>query len=108
MRRDECAKMDLSESRITHLEISMVNKPNVNNTPSIFTIDHILNNAGITREGNIKTVSQRSEYEGLGDWQQHDQNHRQPNNLENVIRYPKMLDWLQYSRYRPPRLPRKL
>lgn len=100
--------MDLSESRKTHSEMYMVNKSNVNNTPSIFTIDHILNNAGIKREENIKTHSQRLEYAGLGDREQHDQMYKHRNNLENVIRCPKMLDWLQYSRYKPPRLPRKL
>lgn len=108
MKNDDCEKMDLSENRKTHFEISMVKRPNVNNTPSIFTIDHILNDAGIKRKDNIPTDSRRFDHAGFGDRQQHSQEHKDPNCLENGILYPKMLDWLQYTRYRPPRLQRKL
>lgn len=81
-------------------------KPNVMSKPSNFSIDHILNSAGASID-KCSTVESKSPSEkntqnayvnGARDCYVMD---------GNVHQYPPILNWLQYSRYKPPRLPRK-
>lgn len=71
-----------------------LNLPMVVNKPSNFSIDHILNKAG-TESKSIE-LKNRS-FDDTND-----------SYLVNEFNgYPPILDWLQYTRYRPPRIPRK-
>lgn len=83
-------------------------KPNVMSKPSNFSIDHILNSAGGASIDKCSTVESK-----------YSNNKNTQNNTfggdtrdcyimdNNIHQYPPILNWLQYSRYKPPRLPRK-
>lgn len=81
-------------------EQKLSRKPNVVIRSSDFSIDHILNKAG---NSSTKLFIKR-EYESL-----HNDNSHKSNDLliENRSNFTPILDWLQYTRYRPPKLPRK-
>lgn len=78
-------------------------KPIIVNRPSNFSIDHILNSAGSTRE---KCPSDCSKSPNDEMQRVYDANtcYLMDNNGHQ---YPPILDWLHYTRYKPPRLPRK-
>lgn len=85
-------------------------KPNVLSKPSNFSIDHILNSAGAPIDKCSVTVESKSKSPN------HNKNTQNGYVNEtrdcyimdsNVHQYPPILNWLQYSRYKPPRLPRK-
>lgn len=76
------------------------NKPIIVNKPSNFSIEHILNSSGTKK--NNHTPDNKNDIR------------KESNNAQNCFlmgnnshQYPPILDWLQYTRYRPPRLPRK-
>lgn len=76
-------------------------KPIVVSKPSDFSIDHILNNAGSSSKDKCSTVDDNKSSSD-------NSNTRDCYLLDsNVHQYPPILNWLQYSRYKPPRLPRK-
>lgn len=79
-------------------------KPIVVNKPSNFSIDHILNNAGASID-KCATVDDKSPHDNT----ESDFNDTRDCYLmdNNEHQYPPLLNWLQYSRYKPPRLPRK-
>lgn len=81
-------------------------RPNVMHKPSNFSIDHILNSAGATID-KCATVESRS----LNDKNIQNGYVNETRDCyimdNNVHQYPPILNWLQYSRYKPPRLPRK-
>lgn len=78
-----------------------LNRPNFVNKPSNFSIDHILNNAGSTRDKYITECEHQTA--------KHLNNDKSDHFLieSDVHQYPPILNWLQYTRYKPPRLPRK-
>lgn len=70
---------------------------------SDFSIDHILNKAGNiceTKSNNLNTTM---------DLPNRSYNDTIDNKylLNDLNGYPPILDWLHYTRYRPPRIPRK-
>lgn len=79
---------------------------NVMSKPSNFSIDHILNSAGASID-KCATVESKKQND------QNNQNGFVKDTRDcylmdsNVHQYPPILNWLQYSRYKPPRLPRK-
>lgn len=81
-----------------------LNKPNYVHKPSNFSIDHILSNAGSTRDKYMSECGNQptNEMHNLS-------NDRSDHfSIENDVHpYPPILNWLQYTRYKPPRLPRK-
>lgn len=78
-------------------------KPIVVNKPSNFSIEHILNNAG-SPKNKCTTDFNKSPCDDLQHY--NDTNHCFYMD-SNGHQYPPILDWLQYTRYKPPRLPRK-
>lgn len=98
-------KMDINNLPSAARDQKPLNKPNFVNKPSNFSIDHILNNAGSTRDKYISDCDNQmtaNEIQNLN-------NERSDHFLieSNVHQYPPILNWLQYTRYKPPRLPRK-
>lgn len=93
--------------RIENIVLSPNEKnPVAVNKPSNFSIDHILNSAGAS-------VDKCSIDDGKNSNENHTQNGFVNDTHDcylmdsNVQHYPPILNWLQYSRYKPPRLPRK-
>lgn len=89
-------------------------RPTVNNTPSIFTIEHILNKAGSMRQTNSNfadtmnnTTEVISARRNSQNQSESDQNSPVNCHLEHLKVLPPILNWLQYTRYKPPRLPSK-
>lgn len=94
--------------RIENIVLSPEEKmPNIMSKPSNFSIDHILNSAG-TSIDKCSTVESKSPNDN--DIQNGFVSDTRDCYLmdSNVHQYPPILNWLQYSRYKPPRLPRKL
>lgn len=94
-----------------------INIPHAMNKPSNFSIDHIL-----TKAGNFSEKSKSNGIEPSSptpklittqttiDLSTKDRSFNDTTNsylINNLDQYPPMLDWLQYTRYRPPRIPRK-
>lgn len=76
-----------------------------NTPPSIFTIDHILNKAG-----NLKQNHSSEQYQQSIDNQSYSDDQSDENasfSIDKLNQYPPILGWLQYTRYKPPRLPSK-
>lgn len=106
--------MELCESQSKHYRNSIAIKPNVINTPSIFTIEHILSKAGPLKETS-PTFAVAADATGEARDRQHLHSHSVSDkslpldcHLEQFNQLPPILDWLQYTRYKPPRLPSKL
>lgn len=83
-----------------------LNMPHFVQKPSNFSIEHILNSAGSTRDKFISDFNQHQ----VTDQMRHLSNSRNDQYLidNDAHQYPPILDWLNYTRYKPPRLPRKL
>lgn len=94
-------KMDSDHLRLSPDDEKSLHKPNFVQKPSNFSIDHILKSAGSTRDKYIsecrnQTATELSKLNETSD-------HFLIDN--NVHQYPPILNWLQYTRYKPPRLP---
>ncbi|XP_055317727.1 homeobox protein MSH-D [Sitodiplosis mosellana] len=79
-------------------------RPQFVNKPSNFSIDHILNSAGSTRDKYMSDCGKQQTANEL-----HNLNNQQSDHFiieSDVHQYPPILNWLQYTRYKPPRLPR--
>lgn len=96
--------LDTNNSPTAPDDKQSLDRPNLAHKPSNFSIDHILNSAGNTKDKYNSNVGQLT----VIDMQKF-------NNVKNeqyfmdsqVHQYPPILNWLQYTRYKPPRLPRK-
>lgn len=94
-------KMDSDNLRLSPGNEKALNKPNGAQKPSNFSIDHILSSAGSTRDKYISDCRNATagELSKLSDKSDHFL-------IDNdVHQYPPILNWLQYTRYKPPRLP---
>lgn len=101
---DSPQKMDIDNFLATSNDKKPKNIPSLTNKPTNFSIDHILNSAGCARD----TYTTNNCNPTLNDI------HKLSNDKNNHFfietdtnHYPPILNWLQYTRYKPPRLPRK-
>lgn len=93
--------------RIENIVLSPADqKPNIMSKPSNFSIDHILNSAGAPID-KCAAVERRSSNDKNTQNGCVNDTHDCYIMDGNVHQYPPILNWLQYSRYKPPRLPRK-
>lgn len=96
-------KMDIDNTPSVVVDQNAAIKPQFVNKPSNFSIDHILNSAGSTRDKyTIDCGKQRTTNDSHNLNNQHSDHF-----LIESNQYPPILNWLQYTRYKPPRLPRK-
>lgn len=96
-------KMESDHSRLSPGNDKSLNKPNFAQKPSNFSIDHILSSAGSTRDQYISNCRKPTANE-LGNMSDKSDHFLIDN---DVHAYPPILNWLQYTRYKPPRLPSK-
>lgn len=73
---------------------------------SDFSIEHILNKAGVDRNGVVYHHHQRLRAKDFSELDK-SASGMDRRNGGNVDEYVPMLNWLNYTRYRPPRLPSK-
>lgn len=95
--------------RIENIVLSPADEkqPNVMSKPSNFSIDHILNSAGASID-KCATVEQSKSPNQKCTQNGYVNETRDCYIMDgSVHQYPPILNWLQYSRYKPPRLPRK-
>lgn len=97
-------KMDINNIGLSPGDNSPLNKPNFVQKPSNFSIEHILNSAGNTRDQFVSDCSHQA-----AEAMRHLPSTRndQYSIDSDIHQYPPILDWLNYTRYKPPRLPRK-
>lgn len=72
---------------------------------SDFSIDHILNSAGSTKDSKCMTNYKKSPMRDMR--KMYDEANGCFLMDNNSHQFPPILDWLQYTRYKPPRLPSK-
>lgn len=95
--------------RIENIVLSPGEKrPVIVSKPSNFSIDHILSSAGASAD-KFSTVDSKNcgENNTQNDYV-NDTRDCYIMDSNGVQQYPPILNWLQYSRYKPPRLPRKI
>lgn len=76
------------------------------NRPSNFSIEHILSSAGSTKEKFVLDYSKKRNDDVKPLYPDPTECYVVDNSV--VHQYPPILNWLQYTRYKPPRLPSKL
>lgn len=98
--------MDIDNVPSLHDNNKSLHQQVIVNKPSNFSIEHILNNAGSQREKYILDCGkkEKNEMKPL-----YTDNRAECFIMDNnvVQQYPPILNWLQYTRYKPPRLPSK-
>lgn len=82
-----------------------IHQPIVMNKPSNFSIEHILSSAGSRKDKHVLDCSKRPKDEIKPLYTDRSECYIMDNNV--VHQYPPILNWLQYTRYKPPRLPSK-
>lgn len=98
--------MDIDNVPSLHDDNKSLHQQVIVNKPSNFSIEHILNNAGSQREKYILDCGKKEKHEIKPLYAD---NRAECFIMDNnvVQQYPPILNWLQYTRYKPPRLPSK-